>query len=402
MSNVERLSVAILLNLVLLSCTSAPPADPAAMVQPAVPVSVAEASEEVVPIQVAAVGNVEAYSSVGVKAQIGGQLLSVKFAEGATVNEGDLLFEIDSRPSQEALRQADAAVRKDEAELRVAEANLARDQARLKNAQAEAQRFETLSKEGISTRMQEDEVRTAAEVAVQSVRADEAALESIRASLESGRAAVEQAKLNLGYSQIRAPITGRTGSLLLHPGNLVQANSEQPLVVINQITPIYVTFGVPERYLTEVSRKKNSGQKLLIDVKTDGATEPIRGSLSVIDNSVDSTTGTIRLKGTLDNRNRQLWPGQFVNVVLTLETQKATVFPAEAIQAGQLGSFVYVVKSDQTVEPRPVVIGQTVNGKAIVESGVVPGETVVTDGQSRLYPGAKVATSTPPVTTGSN
>ena len=366
------------------------------MVMPPVPVSIAEAKEESVPIQVRTVGNVEPFSSVGIKAQVGGQLLSVKFAEGATVTEGDLLFEIDSRPFREALRQAEAVVRKDEAELRVAEANLGRDQARLKNAEAESRRFEQLSREGISTRMQEDEVRTAAEVAAQSVRADEAALESIRASLESGRSAVEQAKLNLGYTQIRAPISGRVGSLLLHAGNIVQANGEQPLVVINQIAPIYVTFGVPERYLGEISSRQSSRQKLSIEVKTEGAVNPVRGTLAVIDNTVDSTTGTIRLKGNFENRDRKLWPGQFVNVVLTLETRRATVIPAEAIQSGQQGPFVYVVKPDQTVEPRPVVLGQTVDSRAIVESGVMAGESVVTDGQSRLYPGAKITASTSP------
>jgi multidrug efflux system membrane fusion protein len=386
----------------LTACSSAPKADPGAVALPPVPVNMAEAKEELVPIQVRVVGNVEPLSSVGVKAQIGGQLLNVKFAEGATVTQGDLLFEIDSRPFREALRQAEAIVRKDEAELRVAEANLSRDQARLKNAEAEARRFEQLFKEGISTRMQEEEVRTAAEVAVQSVRADEAALESIRASLESGRAAVEQTKLNLSYTQIRAPISGRTGSLLLHPGNLVQANAEDPLVVINQIAPIYVTFGVPERYLAEISARHNSRQKLTIEARPEGITEPVRGTLSVIDNSVDSTTGTIRLKGSFENRNRQLWPGQFVTVVLTLETRRATVIPAEAIQSGQQGNFVYVVKPDQTVEPRPVVIGQTVESKAIVESGVMAGETVVTDGQSRLYPGAKISPATPPAVSGSN
>jgi len=394
--DVVTLARAILLFVFLTSCGSAPQADPAAMVMPPVPVSVAEAKAELVPIQVRTVGNVEPYSSVGIKAQVGGQLLSVKFAEGATVTEGDLLFEIDSRPFLEGLRQAEAVVRKDEAELRVAEANLSRDQARLKNAQAEARRFEQLSKEGISTRMQEDEIRTAAEVAAQSVRADEAALESIRASLESGRSSIEQAKLNLGYTQIRAPISGRTGNLLLHPGNLVQANGEQPLVVINQIAPIYVTFGVPERYLGQISARQNSQQKLAIEAKPEGVTEAIRGTLTVIDNTVDATTGTIRLKGTFDNRNRKLWPGQFVTVVLTLETRNAIVIPAEAIQSGQQGPFVYVVKPDQTVEPRPVTVGQTVDAKAIVEGGIMAGETVVTDGQSRLYPGAKIAAAASP------
>jgi multidrug efflux system membrane fusion protein len=367
------------------------------MTLPPVPVSVAQAAEEMVPIQIRAVGNVEPYSSVGVKSQVGGQLLNVKFSEGANVNSGDLLFEIDPRPFREAVRQAEADVRKDEAELRVAEANLARDNARLKNAQSEAQRTEQLLKEGISTRSREDEIRTAALVAAESVRADQAQLESIRASLESGRSAVDQAKLNLSYTEIRAPISGRTGNLLLHPGNLVQANGDDPLVVINQIAPIYVTFGVPERYLAEISTRQVSSRKLGIEVSSEGIKGSIRGTLAVIDNMVDSTTGTIRLKGTFENRGRQLWPGQFVTAVLTLETQSATVIPAEAIQSGQQGPFVYVVKQDQTVEPRPVTIGQTVNGKAMVESGVKAGETVVTDGQSRLYPGAKISTATSPV-----
>ncbi len=362
-----------------------------------VPVSVAQATEEMVPIQVRSVGNVEAYSSVGVKALVGGQLLNVKFAEGANVAAGDLLFEIDSRPFREALRQAEAVVRKDEAELRVAEANIARDQARLKNAQAESQRFEQLLKEGIATRSREDEFRTAAEVAAQSVRADQAALESIRASLESGRSAVEQAKLNLSYTEIRAPITGRTGNLLLHPGNLVQANGDKPLVVINQVAPIYVTFGVPERYLGAITARQGSRQKLAIEVRPEGAAEPLRGTLSVIDNAVDSTTGTIRLKGFVrESKSSALaWPVRECGDDAG-DTQRAIVIPSEAIQSGQQGSFVYVVKQDQSVEPRPVMTSQTVNGKALVDSGIMAGETVVTDGQSRLYPGAKISIATSP------
>jgi multidrug efflux system membrane fusion protein len=375
----------------LTACSSPPQADSGGMTIPPTPVSIGQATEETVPIQARVVGNVEPYSRVEVKSQVAGPLLHVRFAEGAIVNKGDLLFEIDPRPFREALRQAEAALKKDEAQLRVAEANLARSRAQLKNAQSDASRFQQLSKEGISTRMQEDQVRTAAEVAEQAVRGDEASIESIRAALEGDRAAIDQARLNLSYCEIRSPLTGRAGNFLVHPGNLVQANAEEPLVVINQIAPIFVTFGAPERYLADITQR-NSQRKLVVEVspaEKEGG-EPLRGTLSVIDNAVDPTTGTIRLKATLDNRDGRLWPGQFVNVALTIETRTATLIPAEAVQAGQQGPFVYVVKTDQTAEPRPVVVGQTVGARLIVEQGVMPGESVVTDGQSRLFPGAKV------------
>jgi multidrug efflux system membrane fusion protein len=386
----------IVFLLILTACGSTPQADSGGMPSlPPTPVRIGQAVEETVPIQVRVVGNVEPYSTVAVKSQISGPLLSVKFTEGANVSKGDLLFEIDPRPFRDALRQAEATLKKDEAQLRVAEASLARSRAQLKNAQSEAARFEQLSKEGISARMQEEQVRTAAEVAVQSVRGDEAAIESIRAALESDRAAIDQARLSLSYSEIRSPLSGRTGNLLVHPGNLVQANGDEPLVVINQITPIFVTFGVPERYLSDIAQR-NSQRRLVVEVSPErNSGEALRGVLSVIDNTVDPNTGTIRLKATLQNRQGELWPGQFVNVALTIETRTATLIPAEAIQAGQQGSFVYVVKQDQTAEPRPVVVGQTVGGRVIVEQGVMAGEAVVTDGQSRLFPGAKVVAAAP-------
>jgi multidrug efflux system membrane fusion protein len=392
---IVRSLAAIVSIAMMTACSSTPQADTGGMALPPTPVSIGQAVEETVPIQVRVVGTVEPYSSVEVKSLVPGALLSVRFAEGAIVQKGDLLFEIDPRPFREALRQAEAALKKDEAELRVAEANLGRSRAQLKNAQADAARFELLSKEGISTRMQDEQIRTAAEVAAQAVRGDEAAIESIRASLESDRAAIDQAKLNMSYTQIRSPLTGRAGNLLLHPGNLVQANGEEPLVVINQITPIFVTFGVPERYLSDISQR-NSQRKLTVEVspERDGR-ELLRGTLSVIDNTVDPNTGTIRLKATLENREGRLWPGQFVNAALTIEMRTATLIPAEAVQAGQQGPFVYVVKADQTAEPRPVVVGQNVGGRLIVEQGVTAGESVVTDGQSRLFPGAKVAVAAP-------
>jgi len=394
MSKIERrVTILVIAVLFLPGCSSAPQAQSRGPAFPPVPVSTGTAVQEPVAIEVRAVGNVEAYSSVQVKAQISGPLISVKFAEGAYIQKGDLLLEIDPRPFREALRQAEAAVSKDEAQLRVSQANLDRDRAQLKNAQADAARFEQLSKEGISTRMQEEQIRTASEVAVHTVRGDEAAIESLRAALDSDRAAVEQAKLNLSYTEIRSPLSGRAGNLLLHPGNLVKANDDNPLVVINQVSPIFVTFGVPERHLASIVRQM-ARHKLAVDVSPDKESiQTVRGTLAVIDNAVDLNTGTIRLKAVFDNRDGRLWPGQFVNAVVTLDTLTATVVPAEAVQAGQQGSFVYVVKPDQTVEPRPVVLGQTFSGKVVVEKGIAAGDTVVTDGQSRLFPGAKIAES---------
>jgi multidrug efflux system membrane fusion protein len=387
----KQIAFLTLISSLLAGGCSAPQAQSGPPAMPPVPVTTTQAVEESVPIQIRTVGTAEPYSTVEVKSQVAGPLLNVKFTEGANVRQGDLLFEIDPRPFKEVLRQTEAAVARDLAQLRVAEATVARSKAQLQNVKADAARFQQLSKEGISTRQQEEQIRTAAEVAEHSVRADEAAIESIRASLEADRAAVEQAKLNLAYSQIHAPLSGRAGNLLLHPGNLVKANGDTPLVVINQVTPIYVSFGVPERYLSAVSQQQ-ARRKLAVAVSPEKDAAPVNGTLNVIDNTVDTNTGTIRLKAVFDNGAGRLWPGQFVNVVLTLDTQTATVVPSEAVQVGQQGPFIYIVKPDQSVEPRPVTVGQTFSGKAVIEKGIAAGEMIVTDGQSRLFPGAKIST----------
>jgi membrane fusion protein, multidrug efflux system len=356
---------------------------------PPVPVSVAVAASEAMPVQIRVIGTVEPSSTVQIKSQVSGELLSAHFTEGSDVHKDDLLLEIDPRPYQEALAQAEAAGAKDRAQLAQAQANLARDTAQAKSAEADGYRYEQLAKEGVASQMQASQSRAAADAAHESVRADQAAIDSARASLESDQSTVARAKLDLGYCEIRSPVDGRAGNLLVHPGNLVKVD-DVPLVVINRIAPIFVSFGVPEEQLGVVRQRARSN--LVVEAFTDAEPNRIaRGFLKVIDNTVDTNTGTIRLKAVFDNTDRLLWPGQFVNVLLALDTQgNATVVPSEAVQDGQHGQFVFVVKSDQTVEPRPVTVSRTIGRKAVIAKGVTPGETVVTDGQLRLFPGAKI------------
>ncbi len=376
--------------MLLLAAGCGKPAAQAVGGMPPVPVSVAVAAQEAMPVEVRAIGTVEPASTVQIKSQVAGELLSVHFTEGRDVAKDELLFEIDPRPYKEALAQAEASVAKDRAQLTQAQANLARDTAQGKSAEADAYRYEQLAKEGVAPQMQATQTRAAADAAHESVRADQAAIESAKASLDSDQSAVARAKLDLSYCEIRSPVSGRTGNLLVHPGNLIKVN-DVALVVINQVAPIYVSFGVPEEQLNAI-KQRSAGAKLAVQAYTDADPKRIaQGSLKVIDNAVDTNTGTIKLKAVFDNSDHLLWPGQFANVVLTLDTQKnATVVPSEAVQDGQHGQFIFVVKADQTVEPRPVTVARTIGRKSVIATGVAPGETVVTDGQLRLFPGAKI------------
>ncbi len=357
---------------------------------PPVPVSVAVATEEAMPVEIRAVGTVEPSTTVQIKSQVAGQLMGVHFTEGRDVNKDDLLFEIDPLPYRDALAQAEAAVAKDHAQLAQAEANVARDSAQAKSAEADAYRYEQLAKEGVAPQMQATQTRATADAAHESVRADQAAIASAQASLQSDEAAVARAKLDLGYCEIRSPVSGRAGNLLVHPGNLIKVN-DVALVVINQVAPVFVSFGVPEEQLNAIKQRSAAG-KMDVEAYSDADPKRVaRGLLKVIDNAVDTTTGTIKLKAVFDNPDRLLWPGQFVNVRLTLDTQSnATVVPSEAVQDGQRGQFICVVKPDQSVEFRPVTVDRTVGRKAVIAKGVAPGETVVTDGQLRLFPGARI------------
>jgi multidrug efflux system membrane fusion protein len=355
---------------------------------PVVPVSIAQATQESVPTELRIVGSVEASSIVQVKSQVAGPIERVTFTEGQDVKAGDLLFVIDKRPFQEALRQAEAAVGRDRAAITQAEAALARDSAQAKFAETDAARYAELAKAGVVSKSQYDQSRTSADVSRESARATQATIENAKAALEADQAAVGAAKLNLSYCEIQAPISGRTGNLLVHAGNLVKVN-DVPMVVINQVAPVFVTFAVPEQHLAAV-RRLSAGRKLPVSAHAnDNADRKALGFLSLIDNTVDANTGTIKLKGTFENKDAMLWPGAFVTVVLTLDTETATVIPAEAVQNGQQGQFVYVVK-DNKVEIRPITAGRSFGKKMAIDKGIAAGETVVTDGQLRLFPGAQI------------
>lgn len=368
----------------------APAAAAAAGGPPAMSVSVAKATQESVPTDIRVVGTVEASAIVQVKSQIAGQLESVSFTEGQNVKQGDVLFRIDPRPYEEALHQAEAAVDRDKAQVAQAEANVARDQAQAKFAESDAARQEQLNKENLASKMAADQARTTLDVNRATARASEAQVNTARATLASDQSAVAKARLDLSYCTIPAPISGRTGNLLVHPGNLVKEN-DAALVVIHRVEPIFVNFGVPEDHLGAI-RRLNAIQPLPVHVTLqDGGDRAATGSLAVIDNTVDASTGTIHLKATFDNRDGMLWPGQFVNVALTLDTvRNATVVPTEAIQAGRQGQVVFVVKPGNIVEIRPVVSGASMGDKTVIEKGLAPGETVVVDGQMALFPGAPV------------
>ncbi len=333
-------------------------------VREAVPVVVGEVAQKTLPVEIHAIGNVEAYSTVSIKARVGGDLTRVHFKEGQEVRKGDLLFQIDPRPYEAALAEA--------------KARLAKDIALAKKAEEDARRYAALIEKQVVSQEQYDQVR-----------ANRASLD---AAVKADEAAVENARLQVSYCSIYAPFSGRTGSLLLHEGNLIKANDDnKSLVVIRQIQPVYVSFSVPEQFLPEIKRHWGAeGLKVAVSSREKHG-EPVWGDLTFMDNAVDTTTGMILLKATFTNQDKALWPGQFVNAALTLTEQRdAIVVPSQAVQTGQQGQYVFVVRPDLTVESRAVAVDRTVGQEAVVGKGLVPGERVVTDGQLRLVPGARV------------
>jgi len=315
---------------------------------PPPPVLVGRAEQTTVPVQVTTIGNVEAYNTVTIKSQVNGPVTEIHFQKGQDVKKGELLFTIDPRPFEAALKAAEA----------------------------------------MATKTKDDLTRNRKLLAENTVSQQE--YDDALAAYQGAEAALEQARLNVEYCSIRSPIDGRTGDVMVDLGNLVKANDVPVLVTINQIQPIYVDFALPEQYLPQV-RKYMADGPLKVQAKVPSEPDPEEGAISFIDNGVDMATGTIRMKGTFENQHRRLWPGQFVDVTLTLtEEPNVTVVPTTAIQNGQNGPYVFVVKAGNTAEMRPVVLGRSMDDITVIEKGVQPGETVVTDGQLRVIPGGKV------------
>src|SRR3989442_7134190 len=330
----------------------------------AVPVTIAKAVQKRMPITIQAIGTVIAASTVSVRAQITGEMTSVSFKEGEDVEKGQVLATLDKRPFEAALQQAQATLEKDTAQAA--------------NARSQAARYQDLLQRGIATREQVDTMRTQA-----------AALEATAAA---DRPSPGKANLRLTYATITAPMAGRTGLLQVHPGNLVRAQDTQPIVTINKITPVYVSFSVPEAQLPALKRfiaAQGTLPASAIAPTESGA--PSTGRVNFIDNAVDPTTGTIKVKGTFPNDDRRLWPGQFVNVTVTLTSDpNAIVVPSVAVQTGQQGTYVFTVQPDQTVELRPVTVARLAGDETVVQTGVSAGDTVVTDGHLRLGPGRRI------------
>jgi len=328
-----------------------------------VPVIVAAVKTENVPIQVETIGSVEAFATVSIKSRVDGQVMESFFKEGQMVHKGDRLFTIDPRTYQAKVHQL--------------EANLARDKAQLSSAKADLSRYTKLSQTGFSSQQKLEQARAAAE--------------ALEAAMKADVAAIEGAKLDLAFTSIVSPIDGRTGSVLVDPGNLVKANDTNPIVVINQTEPVYVTFSVPEHYLPEIKSRMAAGG-LPVEAVVPGANvTPEYGPVVFVNNAVDSATGTIQLKAEIANKSERLTPGQFVRAKVTLhEIANALVIPSQAVQNGQDGTYVYVVQPNRTVAVRNVTVGPSYGDDVVIEKGVAAGDTVVTEGQLRLRPGIRV------------
>lgn len=362
-SQFRQATAVALLSILVCSCSERSGNGNGRNAHGAAPVLVGRAQRKLVPLVIDAIGTVEPIRSATVRAQITGTLIKIDIREGQDVAEGDLLFEIDPRPFESALRSAIADQQKINVQLR--------------NAKAQLERYSTLSVGAMVSKDQFEQVQDNAR--------------ALEAEAAAADAAVASARLQLGYCSIRAPIVGRTGNLNVHEGDLIRANDAGALVTINQLSPIYVTFGLAQQHLPAIARYRQIGA-LQVAAAPNGDAEdrPTRGALTFVDNTVDAATGTIKLKATFANDDHRLWPGLFANVTMTLATPEVLTVPASAVQTDQTGQHVFVVTKDNRAEFRPVMVERTFDDDAVVTHGIEPGETVVTDGQLRVVPGDEV------------
>jgi membrane fusion protein, multidrug efflux system len=351
-------------TLLVSGCGSEKKADPAkGRRDRPVPVSVSPVLQKTIPVEISGIGNAEAHSTVAVKSRIGGELKKIHFREGQEVRQGELIFTIDPQPYEAVLKQA--------------QANLARTAALAKKAEEDLRRYKDLIQKEYISQEQFDQAKANADAQTAALKADQAA--------------VENARLNLSYCSIHAPLTGVAGSLLFNQGAQIKANDDKAMVTINRVQPIYVSFSVPEQNLSAIKKYSAQGPLKVRAFVDNGVKIAEEGLLTFIDNAVDQTTGTIRLKATFDNKNKKLWPGQFLQVSLALSAQAdAVVIPSQAIQTGVQGQYVFVATPDQKAETRPVVTGRNFEGQTVIEKGLKAGEQVVTDGQFQLVPGSKL------------
>jgi multidrug efflux system membrane fusion protein len=387
------LALAAPVTLLLCSCQRQAAVHAQAGMLPTVAVRVVPAVTKDIPLDIDSIGNVEAIASVDVKSRIAGEVARVCFESGQDVKAGQLLFQIDSEPLRRQIAELEANIARDVAQEKQALANVAKDEAQLKSDQAKADRGKQLSKEGIFSKEQTETLVSTADSSHANLEADQAAVESGRAAQRADEAKLSQTNLQLGYAQIIAPISGRTGAIAIKQGNLVKDN-DTTLVTILQATPIYVSFSVPEQLLPEV-RRYNGARSLVVEaVAADNST--VQGKLDFIDNTVDTTTGTIKLKASFDNQARKLWPGQFVTVRARLEVEMGrVVVPARTVQSGPQGKYVWVLNGDETVAMRPVQVSRNYTSgvepdQAVIGAGLKPGERVISEGQMLLMPGTKV------------
>ena len=333
----------------------------------AIPVTAGTVAVEDVPVFLHGIGTVQAYNTVAIKSRVDGQIVKINFKEGEEVKVGDPLFQIDPRPYQAALETAQAAKEKDEAQLA--------------GAQLDLDRYQKLLGPGWQTKQSYDQQK--------------ATVEQFQAAIKGDAAQIQNAKLNLGYADIRSPIDGRLGAKLVDVGNLVHANDNTPLVMIAELKPIFVSFTLPQETLDDVQENNKKAPLVVRASSGDGKKELAQGKLTLIDNMIDQATGTIHLKARFDNDDERLWPGEFVNLRLILSTHKgvATV-PQQTVQVGPNGYYAYVIKPDNTVERRAVEVASMQDGLAVISKGLTPGEKVVVDGQYRLTEGARVNPTT--------